>query len=323
MRAAAITTAALLAIACRPGARPPDRDAHAVQAVSLLGDSLRAPVLSDSARVRLEADLAAARAAWERDTAAVDAIVWLGRRTAYLGRYREAIAIYTAGLTLDPDEPHLLRHRGHRLLTLRRADAAIADLARAAAVTADRPDEVEPDGIPNARNEPRSTLQTNIWYHLALGRYLEGDFAAAARAWERCATLAANDDMLVAAIYWRYLALRRDGRGAEAAAVLEGVRPGMDVVENHAYYRLLRLFAGALPPDSAPTGALGSLDDVTTAYGLAAWRLVEGDSAGARALMERIVRTPQWPAFGYLAAEADLARRRAGKASSDVAAPVR
>ena len=43
-------------------------------------------------------------------------------------------------------------------------------------LVAAKPDEVEPDGAPNARGIPRSTLQSNIWYHLGLAQYLAGDF---------------------------------------------------------------------------------------------------------------------------------------------------
>ena len=53
---------------------------------------------------------------------------------------------------------------------------AIADLRRASQLVAGKPDEVEPDGAPNKAGIPRSTLQSNIWYHLGLAQYLRGDF---------------------------------------------------------------------------------------------------------------------------------------------------
>ena len=43
------------------------------------------------AQTDLEKKLAEAQAAYDADSANADAIVWLGRRLAYVGRYRDAI----------------------------------------------------------------------------------------------------------------------------------------------------------------------------------------------------------------------------------------
>ena len=56
------------------------------------------------------------------------------------------------------------------------------------------------------------------------------------------------------------------------------------------------------------------LDDVTTAYGVGNWYLYNGDTARALGIFERIVATGNWAAFGAIAAEAEIARRGAGKA---------
>lgn len=153
--------------------------AQAPEATSLLGRPLAPPSLPAERRAALEADLQKARAEYEKDPAKADAIIWLGRRTAYLGRYREAIAVFTEGISKHPDDARLYRHRGHRYISVREFDRAVADLAKAAALAAGRPDEIEPDGQPNARNIPTSTLKTNIYYHLGLAHYLKGSFAEA------------------------------------------------------------------------------------------------------------------------------------------------
>jgi len=284
-----------------------------VEAISLLGDTLRAFPLDSATRARYEAQLDTARAALSRAPEDRDSLVWVGRRLGYLGRAREAIATYTRGLATHPDDPWLLRHRGHRWITVREFDRAIADLSRAARLVRGRPDEVEPDGQPNARNRPIGTLQSNIDYHLALAHYLAGDWAAALPVHEREARRAANDDRRVSIAYWQYLALRRLGRDAEARAVLDSVAPATDVIENGAYRDLLRHFRGELPADSLlphdEDGAL-SVASSTTAYGLGAFRLVEGDTAAALDLFRCIVEGGQWGAFGHIAAEAELARLR-------------
>ncbi len=300
---------AILVTACDAPERPSDAPSS-IEAVSLLGDSLGRPPVDSVVRGRYEALLTVARTAWERARDNVDSIIWLGRRTAYLGRYGEAIEIYTSGLATHPDDPRLLRHRGHRFVTVRRLDEAIADLGRAAKVIRGRPDEVEPDGLPNARNIPTSTLHTNIWYHLALAHYVKGDFAAARAAHEGGMATATNPDMLTAMSYWLYLTQRRLGDSAAAARTLEAVHPDFDIIENHGYHRLMMLYQGRVPLDSVqPPGGPTSLDDVTTAYGVGAWHLIEGRPQQAEAVFRRIVAArSQWPAFGYLAAEGELAR---------------
>ncbi len=45
-----------------------------------------------------------------------------------------------------------------------------------------------------------------------------------------------------------------------------------------------------------------------TRYGVSAWWLVHGRRAKAQALWKSILAGPDWPSFGYLAAEAEAAR---------------
>ena len=64
----------------------------------------------------------------------------------------------------------MYRHRGHRYVSIREFDRAIADLEYAATLIEGTEDEIEPDGMPNAMNIPVSSLHSNIWYHLGLAR---------------------------------------------------------------------------------------------------------------------------------------------------------
>lgn len=278
------------------------------EAVSLLGERLYAPPISAAARAIYEQRLAEASAAHARAPGDADSIIWLGRRTAYLGRYRDAIGIFTDGIARHPGDARMYRHRGHRYISVRELDRAIADLSRAAALTAGHPDEIEPDGIPNARNTPTSTLQSNIWYHLGLAHYLKGDFERALAAYREAMRVSANPDMLVATSHWLYMTLRRVGREAEAEAVLVPISREMDIIENDAYHRLLLLYKGELTPDSlAPSGA-DPLDDASVGYGLGNWHLYNGRREEAASVFWRVLAGGNWPAFGYIAAEAELAR---------------
>jgi len=145
--------------------------------------SYPAPSMSDSVKKVFEANLRSAEKKYKADSANDEHIIWYGRRLAYLGKYKEAIDIYTKGIALYPNNARFYRHRGHRYITLRCYDNAIADLKKAAELTHDQVDEIEADGIPNEKNIPTSTLQTNIYYHLGLAYYLKGDNRQALLAW--------------------------------------------------------------------------------------------------------------------------------------------
>ena len=311
VRSAALLAVTLATAACRrPGALPSPLP-PGVEAISLLGDTLRRPPLDSATRATYERRLAdaAAQAAARPDDA--DAAIWHGRRLAYLGRHREAIDVFTAALARHPGDPRLLRHRGHRWITVRELDRAVADLEAAARLARGRPDEIEPDGLPNARNTPLGTLQSNIWYHLALAQYLRGDLAAAHDAAREGMRVAANPDRLVSQSHWLYLTLRRMGRDAEAADVLRPVHRDLDVIENDGYHRLLLMYAGAIDADSllASVRPGAGSGDVSVAYGIAAWHLAEGRRERGERILRDILAGGQWAAFGYIAAEADLARR--------------
>ena len=276
--------------------------------------AVKAPEPSPEARRNMEAKLAEARAAYEKSPSDADAIIWLGRRTAYLGRFEEAIKIFTEGTQKHPRDARMYRHRGHRYITVRCFDAAIQDLEQAAKLVRNKPDEIEPDGIPNARNTPTSTTNSNIYYHLGLAYYLKGDFRKALDAYRECMKFSKNPDMLVATSHWLYMTLRRLGRDKEAAKVLVPINEEMDIIENRDYHRLLLMYKGRLSPAELLNetlksgGSEDSLSYASTAFGLGSWYLYNGKPQAAAQVFIRIVEGPQVTSFGYIAAEAELAR---------------
>ncbi len=312
MRFVSLSMLIFLLAACERGdqtAAAPGLPAGA-QALSLSGEALYPPEMSEEARADREARLAEARADYEADPDNADAIIWLGRRTAYLGEYLEAIAIYSEGIAKHPDDPRMYRHRGHRYITVRRFDDAIADLERAAQLIAGSEDEVEPDGMPNARNIPTSTLHSNIWYHLGLAYFLKGDLENALRAYRECMTVSGNPDMLVATSHWLYMTLRRLGREEEAAAVLEPIHSDMDIIENGTYHRLLLMYKGELDAETllAEAQTADGLENATLGYGIGNWHYYNGRLEQAEIVFRSVLQGSQWAAFGYIAAEADVQR---------------
>lgn len=281
------------------------------EAYSLLGEPLYAPELPEDVLLERSADLSEAHRIYLMDPANELSIIWFGRRLAYLGRYHEAVEVYTDGLEVHPDSERLLRHRGHRFITLRMFDEAIADLSRAAELVRGEPDATEPDGMPNPQGIPRSTTHTNIFYHLGLAHYLEGQWEQSRQAYAQCLTISPNDDMKVASAYWLVLNLHRLGLPQVADSVLEDVSPDMEIMENFAYHKLLLHFKGERTVAQITAGEADALNNTTMAYGIAAWKLLNGDREAAFADFQRIIASAdQWAAFGYIAAEAELARGR-------------
>jgi tetratricopeptide (TPR) repeat protein len=276
--------------------------------ISLLGRRLVSPPPAAAALERL----AAAQRDYER-APSLEHTIWYGRRAAYLGQYARAIAIYSAGLERFPTAYQLYRHRGHRYISTRQLALAVADFARAAELAAGQPVELEPDGMPNRLNQPRSSGHFNVWYHLGLSNYLSGGFAQAAEAYRSCLGYCDNDDSLVATLDWLYMSERRLGNRDAAEALLAQVRPEMDLVESEDYHRRLLMYKGLIAPEALlpgldQPGDEGALAAATQGYGVGNWYLYTGERAAALAIFERVLATSSWSAFGYIAAEVELAR---------------
>lgn len=283
------------------------------EAVSFLGDSLQRPKLDTAVERRMQEQLAEARKAAAAKPDDPDALIWVGRRLGYLSRFNEAIGVFSEGLRRWPNDARFYRHRGHRYISIRKLDAGIADLEKAAQLMAGKPDEVEPDGQPNARNIPIGSLHSNVWYHLALAYYLKGDWSNAARAARSGIAVSSNPDRLVSQTHWLYMALRRAGRAQDATATLAPIRDDFDIVENDSYYRLVKLYKVGVPAsviDSVLGAGVQNPSDASFAYGVANWVLYNGDTTRAVRAFEQLMSGGSWASFGFIAAEADVALLR-------------
>ena len=280
------------------------------EATSLSGKPLFSPQTIPN-KQKLDADLAQAEKTLTANPRDAEAIIWVARRLGYLWRYNDAIAMLTKGIALHPDNPRLYRHRGHRYITIRQFTRAQADLEKAAQLIKGQPDEIEPDGAPNPSGKPRSTLQFNIWYHLGLAYYLQGNYAKAYDAYVECMKVSNNDDAVTATSDWMWMTLMRLNRKAEAAKLLERITPKMDILENGSYHRRLLMYKGLEQPEALLDTA--KADDTTIAtqgYGVGNYYFVTGNTAKAREVFEKVTSGAGWNAFGYIAAEADLRRMK-------------
>ena len=279
IRRAALTTIITAAIIMGPALGADQTGVQSVQYRSAEGVEYRS--LPDTDAVK------SARAALEADQKNISKIIDLGVAQSGARQFREAIATFTRGLEIEPNNALLLRWRGHRYLSVRDFDRAFADLSRGSAI------------------DP--TIYGN-WYHLGIVQFLRGDFADAAASFAKAQPIAPDPGELAGSTDWLWMSLSRAGRGADAKAMLDR-RPEKPVT--NAYTRRLQLYRGEIGPDAVVTPA--DTDEVqiaTLAYGLGNWYLVRGDKAQARKWFERSVQSGGWPGFGFIVSEIELERLR-------------
>ena len=274
------------------------------QAISLLGDTLYPNSPYENVLVKFDS----ARIVYEASPNDADKLIWYGRWAGYKRDFRKAVEIFTVGATKFPEDARMYRHRGHRYISIREFDRAIADLEKAATLIQGKKDEVEPDGQPNALNIPISSLHSNIWYHLGLAYYLKNDLSKALPVYERAVKESENDDKLVSTTHWLYMVYRMTGNDSAAQRILAPIRTEMNIIENNAYQKLCLLYKGLLPVDSVlmVNGSVTSNDAVT--YGVANWYRYNGETEKAKTYYEQILKGKVWASFGYIAAEADYVR---------------
>ncbi len=232
--------------------------------------------------------IAAADRALAADPRNLDLIIALGIAQSGARQYREAIATFTRGLEVSPNHPMLLRWRGHRYMSVREFDRALADL--------------------EAGSRRDSTIY-GIWYHLGIVKFAKDDFIGAAAAFARAQTMPPDAGELAGATDWLWMSLSRAGRGAEAKAMLERHPDSLPTTVQYA--QRLKLYRGLIAPDAVITPAdTSDVSLATLSYGVGNWYLVRGDPATARGWFERSIASGGWPAFGFILSEIELARRR-------------
>jgi tetratricopeptide (TPR) repeat protein len=281
------------------------------ETVSLLGKPLYAVQLAPEAKKTAEGNLEKAREDFAKSPDSADATVWLGRRLAAAGYLREAIDVYTKGIAKFPNDARFYRHRGHRYVSVREFDKAIADLTKGSQLIAGKPDEPEPSTA-DPKVMSSETLHYGIYYHLGLAYYLKADFENALKAYRQCLAVAKghNDDQIVGASDWLYMTLRRLNRTAEAAKVLDAIVVGMKVKDDQQYYDRLQMYKGLKTPEELLQKGGDPVSAATLAYGVGNWYLYNGRKAEAKAIFEKIITGPNWMPFGFIGAEAELARMK-------------
>lgn len=288
--------------------KPDTTEIKQPEIVSLLGVEYVAPT---EANPKLDSNLAVAQRNFDTEPTEEN-FIWLGRRTAYLGRYNQAIQIFSQGIEKFPASYRLYRHRGHRFVSQRKFDEAIADFEKAVELMKDKPLEIEPDGQPNKLNIPLNSTQYNVWYHLGLAHYLKRDYTKAEAAYTECMQISNNNDLIVASADWMYMTYIKQGKQTEALELLKSIADSLPVIENDSYYKRLMLYKGKLNAEEVLNPDTKSEDFdlafATQGYGVGNWYQSKGDTSKATEIFKKVVAGKYFSAFGFIAAEAELAR---------------
>ena len=278
------------------------------EAISFLGDTLFRPEDDETTFLQKDSLLREANTIYQTDSSDLNSIIWYGRRLAAMYRFKEAVVIFSTGISFHPGAPELYRHRGQLYIIMRLPDAAIADLQKAAALSMDRMIETEPDAIPNQLDLPLTNLRFNIYYQLGLAWYLKGEYQKAVDAFSSCHPYAVNPDLTVAEMYWLYQSILRLGEKYDADSLLTTLDPYAEIFQHEPYLETLLKYASSMNTKDQPLIKPDSLADGIELYGICNWYRAHNRQAEASSLRHRILASPDWINIGYIAAEADSSR---------------
>ena len=270
-----------------------------IETITLLGDTLKSPDINNGKSFD---QFKSAQITYYNNQNNADSLIWYGRRTAYIGYYKEAIRLFTLGIETYPNDARFYRHRGHRYISTRQYDKAISDFEKAVELIDQKTDQIEPDGLPNAKNIPLSTLHGNIWYHLGLAYYLKNDMDSALKAFSNRSVAHKYDDNIVSSGHWLYMIYRRLNKIEESINVVSGVNQDMDIIENMSYHQSCLFYKGDISESEI------EIDEVAL-YALANWYVYEkNDTLKAKTFYKKLLSTGNPYSFAYIAGEADWDR---------------
>ncbi len=251
-------------------------------------------------------EIAEARAKFAKEPDNPRLLIEIGMLQDSFMRHGDAIQTYSEGHAKFPNDWRFLRYRGQRYLSTRKFPEAIADLEKAR----------------------ESTKQSyDVAYYLGLAYYFTGEYDKAEAEFGRCEAqlkepLNKPEDLkgltscetgreeqafLVPLKFWRYLALRRGGKNAEAKAYAEAVSPLWTLRSNKAFYDALLYFRGTKEVTEMLEGANEATRDyLTRSAGVAVQLFTEGERQRACSIWQRNAMDTKWNHLGVIAAEAEF-----------------
>ncbi len=205
----------------------------------------------------------------------------LGQALCRQLRYRDAIAVYTEAIAMNPEDPEAYRQRAARHIATMQPERAISDLKFCL---------------------PLSMEKSDIYYRMGIARYLAGQYLEAMDA-EQKAFPGFDDEMGVAAMFWHTAAAWKAGT---EPTLLKHYRQDMEVGHHTAYHFSMGLAAGETMLEQALERISKEKSDLEYSimgYGAAMFAEAAGKNDIAKSLLEAVVkRDGFWISYGYLAA---------------------
>lgn len=282
-------------------------DQRPIEGMSFAGTPLYRNAVDSDRLAELTADMDPLES---KDSLTEDEYIQLGRLYIAANRFSDAVELYTRGLEEHPNSFKLRRHRGHRYINLRQLDKAIVDLEQAVDLMGSEHSDVLEY---NASGEPTGTYEHWVWYHIGLYNYLNEDWQAAARAYQKCVDTATTNPNLVGATDWLYNTYRKGGMDDEAAAAIARIPLDLDTNTDHPYFKRVMVYKGETAPDDVmdinkPASEWNGFD-ITAGYGIANWYAFGGDVETAEMMHRKILETPFWNAWAYVVTDKEYADR--------------
>jgi len=242
------------------------------------------------------------------DSLTEDGYIELGALYIEANRFRDAIDLYSRGIEEHPESFKLHRHRGHRYINVRELENAIVDLREALRLIGTEHVDVLEYNVDGVATE---TYEHWTWYHIGLYHYLHGDWQQAAAAYRTCVATATRNQSRVGSSDWLYNALRKNGEHDEAEAVIAAIPVDIDTNREHPYFKRVMVYKRELAPadvlDIEKPASEWTGCDATAGYGIANWLAFEGDPETASRILQKIIATPFWNSWAYVAADRELA----------------
>lgn len=250
-------------------------------------------ILSNRTKVELDPIVLKAKSKVEEDPTNPDLWIKYGRALRRQSMHREAIEAYSLGLTYDPFNPLLYRHKGHSYINIGEfaMSAGIFELA--------------------LRLDP---TDWDLWYHQGVAYYLNENYKLAIESMTKAleiAYLEDNFDDIVACKDWLWLSYTQVGKIEDAEEIVSDIKEGGETDYSDGYYQRVLCYNGTYSPEEVMSVAKSQEDDhmyVTYAYGISRYYFVKGEEEKSYEVLKEINKrlSTAWAGFAGHAGRRDF-----------------
>lgn len=245
----------------------------------------------------------------KKETFAEDDFIGLGNAYASIYRFRDAIKVYTDGLSKYPDSYKLLQFRAHRQLSIREADGTLADVEKALTYMNDttaKELELQADGT------VKGSYEYWIYYHMGLASLLKDNYDDAISAFKNCVRSSVTQSNKAGATYWLYNSYLKAGQNQKAEELINEFVLDKPIDATPSYTARLLMLNGKIAPEelldieAENNSSDWGKKEVSMAYDVANWYIMQGEVEKGMAIHRKTLESPHWNAWAYLMTEKEL-----------------